>query len=103
MYLQNFLSAFYVGIVYHYLPVEASRTEQSGVQDILTVRSRHNDYTFVALEAVHFNKELVKGLFALVVTAAETRAAVASHSVYLVYENYRGRIFLCRLEQVADS
>ncbi len=88
MYFQNFLSALYVWIIYHYLSVKTSRTEKSGIKDILTVRSSHNDYPLVALEAVHFNKELVKGLFTFVVTASETRAAVTSHSVYFVYKNY---------------
>src|SRR5699024_507010 len=58
------------------------------------------DHVGAGLKAVHFNEQLVQSLFALVVSATQAGAAVATHGVDLVYENDRGRIFLRLREQI---
>ena len=68
--LQNFHTAFLVGIVYRHLTVKAARTQQRRVEDIPAVGSRHDDDAFVDGETVHLHQQLVQGLLALVVTAA---------------------------------
>ena len=55
------------------------------------------------LEAVHLDQQLVQGLLALVVAAAEAGAAVAADGVDLVDEDDAGRVLLALLEQVADA
>ncbi len=57
----------------------------------------------VLLEAVHLHEELVQRLLALVVSAAEARAAVAADGVDLVDEDDAGRAFLGLFEQVAHA
>ena len=57
----------------------------------------------VGLEPVHLDEELVEGLLALVVTAAETGAALAADGVDLVDEHDAGRILLGLVEEVADA
>src|SRR6185369_16933280 len=52
---------------------------------------------------VHFDEQLVERLLALVVAAAETRAAVAPDGVYLVDEDDAGRVLFSLNEQVADA
>jgi hypothetical protein len=41
----------------------------------------------VGFEAVHLDQELVEGLLALVVAAAEARAAMTAHGIDLVDED----------------
>ena len=54
-------------------------------------------------EAVHLDQQLVQGLFALVVAAAQAGAALAADGVDLVDEDDAGAVLLGLLEQVADS
>ena len=83
MYLEYFFSSLNIGIAYHYLSVETSGTEKCGVKDI--------------------NKELVKGLLTLIVTAAQSCASLAAYCVDLVDEDDRGGIFLCCFKKVSYS
>ena len=56
----------------------------------------------LGVEAVHLDQQLVQGLLALVVAAAQPGAAVAADRVDLVHEDDRGCVRLGLLEQVAD-
>ena len=103
MYLEYFFSSLNIGIAYHYLSVETSGTEKCGVKDITAVCCRNYDNALVALKAVHFNKELVKGLLTLIVTAAQSCASLAAYCVDLVDEDDRGSIFLCCFKKVSYS
>ena len=55
------------------------------------------------LEAVHLDQELVQRLLALVVAAAEPRAAVPADGVDLVDEDDAGGVLLALLEEVAHA
>ncbi len=55
------------------------------------------------LEAVHFDQQLVQGLLALIVTAAETGAAMAADGVDFIDEDDAGRVLLALFEQIADA
>src|SRR5205823_11840122 len=57
----------------------------------------------VRLEAVHLDEELVQGLLALIVSAAEAGAAVPADRVDLVHEDDAGRVLLALLEEVAHA
>src|SRR5712691_12863758 len=57
----------------------------------------------VGVESVHLDEQLVKGLFALVVTAAEACAALAADGVDLVHEDDARRILLRLVEQVPHA
>ncbi len=85
------------------VPVEAARPEQRGVEDVRAVRRRHQDHRRPLVEPVHLDQELVQRLLALVVTAAETGAAVTTDCVDLVDEHDRRRVLLGLLEQVAHA
>ncbi len=103
MHLQNFHTALLVGIVHRHLTVKAARTQQRGVENIPAVGRRHDDNAFVDGEAVHLHQQLVQGLLALVVTAAQTRAAVTAHRVDLIDEDNGRRGLLGLIEQVTDA
>ena len=57
----------------------------------------------VAFEAVHLDQQLVQRLLALVVAAAQARAALAADRVDFVDEHDAGRVLLRLLEHVAHA
>ena len=101
VHLEDLPPAVAVGPVDHHLAVEAARPQQGRVEDVRPVGGRDEDDVVLHLEAVHLDQELVEGLLALVVAAAEAGAAVAAHGVDLVDEDDAGRVLLGLGEQVA--
>jgi hypothetical protein len=85
---------------HHDLPVEATRPQERGVEDVRPVGSRDHDDPVVGLEAVHLDEELVQRLLALLMPAAEAGALVAADRVDLVHEDDAGRVLLALFEQV---
>ena len=104
MDVQNRLAAADVGIVDRDLPVKAAGAEQGGVENVRAVGRRHdNDIAAARAEAVHLDEQLVERLFALVMAAAETRAALSADRVDLVDEDDAGGMAARRLKQVAHA
>ena len=90
-----------VGLGHHDLPVEPARAQQRRVQDVGPVGRRDDDHAALDVEPVQLDQQLVQGLLALVVAAAEAGAAVPADRVDLVHEHDGGRVRLGLLEQVA--
>ena len=103
VHLQDGLAALPVGTVDHDLAVEATRAQQRRVEDVGPVGGRDHDDALVGLEAVHLHQQLVEGLLAFVVPAAQAGAAMAAHGVDLVHEDDAGLVLLGLLEQVAHA
>ena len=101
--LQDRLAALQVRAVDHDLPVEPARAQQRRVEDVGPVGRGDQDDAALDVEAVHLDQQLVEGLLALVVAAAQAGAAVAADGVDLVDEDDRRRVRLGLLEQVADA
>src|SRR5690606_41009104 len=78
VHLEDRLTAAQVGRLDGDLAVEATGAQQRGVEDVGPVGGRDHDDVLVAVEAVHLDEQLVEGLLPLVVTAAQTGAAVRS-------------------------
>ena len=103
VHLEDLPAADAIGPVDDDLPVEAAGAEQRRVEDVGPVRGRDHDDVVLQLEPVHLDEELVQGLLALVVSAAETGAAMATDRVDLVHEHDARRRLLRLLEQVAHA
>src|SRR6266480_2852277 len=103
VHAQNLLTAAHVGQRHDDLAVEAPRAQQRRIEHVGTVGRRDDDDALVALEAVHFHQQLIEGLLALVVTAAEARAAVPADGVDLIDEDDAGSVLLRLLEHVAHA
>ena len=99
---QDPLAAGQVRLGHHDLPVEAAGAQQRRVEDVGPVGGGDHDDAALGVEAVQLDQHLVQRLLALVVAAAEARAAVPAHGVDLVHEHDRGGVRLGLLEQVAD-
>ena len=101
MHLENLFPAENIRIGNDDLPVETAGAQQCRIQDVRTVCRRDQDDSFVGLEPVHLDEQLVQGLFALVVAAAQTRAPMATHGVNFVDEDDARGILLPLFEHVA--
>ena len=83
--------------------IETARAQQRRVEHVWTVGGRHENDAFIRLEAVHLDEKLVQRLFALVMSAAEPRAAVAADGVDFVNEHDARCVLLALFEQVAHA
>ena len=100
---EDLLAALDVGPRHHHLAVEAAGPQQRRIEHVGPVGGRDEDHALVGLEAVHLDQELVQGLLALVVAAAEAGAAVPADRVDLVHEDDAGGVLLALLEEVAHA
>ena len=101
--LEDLGPALHVGPVEDDLAVEAARAQERRVEDVGAVGGGDDDHVGVRVEAVHLDQDLVEGLLALVVAAAEAGAALAADRVDLVDEDDARRVALGLVEQVADA
>ena len=90
-----------VGSIEDHLAVETARAQERRVQDVRPVRGGDHDHVGVRIEAVHLDQDLVEGLLALVVRAAETGATLAADRVDLVDEDDARGVALGLVEEVA--
>src|SRR5262249_18265822 len=103
VYAQDGFAALDIGASDHHAAIEAARTKQRRIKHVGAVRSGDEDHAFVGFEAVHFDQQLVERLLALIVSAAEAGAAMATDRVDFVDEDDAGRVLFTLLEQIADA
>ena len=100
---QDFLAAKHVRVRHHDLAVETAGTQQGGIEHVGTVRRRDDDDALVGFEAIHLDEQLIERLLALIVTAAQTGAAMTSDGIDFVDEDDARRVLLRLLEHVAHA
>ena len=103
VHFEDLLAAAHVGQRHDHLAVEAARAQQRRIEHVGPVGGGDDDDALVALEAVHFDQQLVQRLLALVVAAAQARAAMPADGVDLVDEDDAGGVLLGLLEHVAHA
>ena len=101
--LEDLLAALDIGTSDDHAAIETAGPQQRGIEHVGTVGRGHQDDAFVRFKAVHFDQQLIQGLFALVVSAAQAGAAMAADGVDFVDEDDAGRVLLALLEQIADA
>src|SRR6185503_15433832 len=84
MHFENGLAAGQVGRRHEDLAIEAAGPQQGWIEHVRSVGSGNHDHPGVRVKAIHFDENLVQGLFALVVAAAEAKASRATHGVDLI-------------------
>src|SRR6516162_5535092 len=80
-----------------------SRPQQRRVEHVRTVGGGDDDDALVALEAIHLDEQLIEGLLALIVAAAQAGAAMAANRVDLIDEDDAWSVLLRLLEHVAHA
>ena len=103
MHFEDLFTAFEVGQADHDLPVKTTGAQQRRVKHVRAVGGGDDDDAFVAFKTVHFHEELVQRLFAFVVSAAESRAALAANGVNFVNEDDAGRVFFRFFKHIAHA
>ena len=103
VHAQDLLAALDVRQADHDLTVEATRTQQRRIQHVRTVGRSNHDHAFAALKAIHLDQQLVEGLLALVMTAAQTGTAMTAHRIDFVDEDDARGMLLGLLEHVAHA
>ena len=104
MYAKYFFTFVQVGQVYMYLTVETSGTKQRLIQYVYTVGRCQNDNTTVGTETVHLCQQLVQRVLTFIIsTHCRILSTCTSHGINLINKDDTGSLFLCLLEQVADT
>src|SRR4051794_40806592 len=103
MNFQDALAPAHIRSVDHHAPVKTARAEKCGIEYVRTVRRGYQDHAFVRFKPVHFDEQLIQRLLALVMSAAETSAAVPSDRVDFIDKDNARRILFALLEQVAHA
>ena len=101
--LEDHFAAQHIGVRHNDLAVETAGPQQCGIQHVGTVGRSDQDDAFIGFEAVHFDQQLVEGLFAFVVATAETGAAVTADRIDFIDKDDAGGVFLALFEHVADA
>ena len=103
VHAEHFFAPAHVGPAHNHAAVEAAGAQQRGIEHVGPVGGGDQNDAVVRFKTVHLHQQLIQRLFALVVSAAKTGAAMPSDSVDFVDEDDAGRILLALLEQVAHA
>ena len=103
VYLQDRNAPVLVRIIDGHLAVKTAGPHQCRIEDIPAVCRGHHDDTFIHGESVHLDQQLVQRLFALIMPAAKSGAAMAAHCVNLIDENDRRSNLLGLFKQIPDA
>src|SRR5262249_34270543 len=101
--VENGDAALNVGASQDHLALEAPRPQERRVERVGPVRSRDDDDICRGIETVHFDQDLVEGLFALVVTTSQAGTPLASYRVDFVDKDDAWGVALGLLEQIAHA
>ena len=103
MHLQDLLASLDIRQTHIDLTVKAAGTQQCLIQNVGTVGGGHDDDAVVGFKAVHLHQQLVQGLLALIVTAAQTCAALTTHGIDLINKDDAGHGLFGLIEQVTHA
>src|SRR5579864_1841693 len=103
VHAQDLLAAAHVRQRHHHLSIETAWPQQCRIEHVGAVGGGDDDDPFIALEAVHLDQQLIERLLALVMAAAEARAAMPADGIDLVDEDDAGGMLLRLLEHVTHA
>ena len=101
MNAEDLFSAIQVGQLYGNPTVKTSGTGQCRVKGLGAVGSRQDHHAGVALKAVHFRQQLIKGLLPLIIAAHSTGIPLLTNGIDLVDKDDTGRFFFGLLKQIS--
>ncbi len=101
MHPQDGFAAAHIRAIQNHAAVKASGPGEGRVQNIGSVGGRQYNDSGIGIEAIHFDQNLVEGLFALVVAAPQARAPVPPNGINFVHKNNARAVALGLVEQIA--
>jgi hypothetical protein len=93
----------YVRPVENDLPVESTRSKKGRVEHIGSVGRGDDDDIRAAVESIHLDQDLVERLLALIVTSAQTCAALPANGIDLIDEDDAWGALLSLIEEIAHA
>ena len=103
VHFQNFTAALQVRSIHHDLPVKPTRSKQGRVQHIRPVGRGNQNDAFCRIKPIHLNQQLVEGLLAFVMSAAQSRPAQPPDGIDFVDKDDTGRVFFTLLEEIPNT
>ena len=100
---ENCLSALAIRKCDRDLTIKPASSEQCRIKDIRTVGSRNDDDTAVIFHTIHFNKQLIQGLFPFIMAASETSTSLSAYGINFVDEDNAWCSLLRFLEHVTHT
>jgi len=94
MHAENFFASTNIRKWNHNATIKTSRTQQRRIEHVRPVGCGDQNHAFIGFKPIHLDEQLVERLFALVVSAAQTGATMASDGVDLIDEDDARSIFL---------
>src|SRR4030043_1424536 len=94
MDMKNSKPSFFIRHIKNNSSIKSSWSKKCWVKQIPSISGRNNNHVIVGGKAVHFNQNLIEGLFSLVMPAHEALSPLASDCVdFINKNNRRGRSF----------
>mmetsp|Transcript_7810 Transcript_7810/g.11401 ORF Transcript_7810/g.11401 Transcript_7810/m.11401 type:complete len:204 (-) Transcript_7810:874-1485(-) len=85
------------------LTVESSWTKQRIIKNVHTIGGSNGNDTWISVETVHLNKNLIDSLFTFVVSSCKTSSTLTSYGINLINEDDAGSVFLRLREDVTNA
>src|SRR5699024_11949417 len=73
--------SLYVWLINRNLSIKTTRTKEGRIQNIWAVSCGNHNDAFIPINTVHFNKQLVQGLFTFIMSATKSSATLTSNSI----------------------
>ena len=103
MNAQDVKAFLHVRQVNCHLAVKTAGAQERRIQDIRAVCGRNDNDAGISGEAVHLDKNLVKRLLSLIMSAAQSASAAAAYSINLINEDDARGILPSSLKQIPDT
>ena len=103
MDFQDRFAASNVRTVDKNMPVESTRSHQSGVECFGAVGCSQNDHTLVRSKSIHLHQKGIQGLVPFFTAAGRAMTSNLADGVQFVDENNRGRALTGLLEHIANA
>ena len=102
MYPQDRLTAFEIRKLHRNSSVETARSQEGFIKGLRTVCSRQDHNTLSSVKSIHFCKQLVQGLLALVISAHAASVTLFTDGIDLIDKDDTRSFLICLLEEVPD-
>ena len=103
MNFQNSFSATNIWNIDVHLSVKPARSQKCWIKNIRTVGCCQNDYPFIWLKTIHFNKKLIESLLSFIISATKTGTTLATNSINFINKNNARFIFLGLVKKISHS
>ena len=103
MNLKNGFSAFNIGGINLNTSIKTTRAQKCWVQNVRTISCSNKNNCVTLCKTIHFYQQLIKRLFALIMTTANSSSTLTANRIYFVDKNNGRSCMFCLLKEVANT